>query len=244
MKETILILGATSDVGIALAELYASKGHPLQLAARNLELLEPIKSDLEIRYGIPIHTILFNALEPDSFSAIFKNNTPIPDIAIQVFGWLGDRHQQMNENQLLLNTIMVNYSAAAAILATLMNKMAERGYGTIVGISSVAGERGRQSNFIYGSAKAGLSTFLEGLRNYGYKRGVHVLTVKPGFMNTAMTAEMPLPKILTAEPEYVAKQIYKAILKKKNTIYTLPIWRLIMWIIKNIPEFIFKKLNM
>lgn len=120
---------------------------------------------------------------------------------------------------------------------------ARRG-GTIIALSSVAGDRGRQSNFIYGSAKAGFTAYLSGLRNYLFDKKVHVLTVKPGFMATKMTEGLPLNPKLTATPKQAANSIYKAYKSRKDVAYVLPIWWLIMMIIKNIPEFIFKKLKL
>ncbi|MCL4128207.1 UNVERIFIED_CONTAM: hypothetical protein GTU68_062310 [Idotea baltica] len=122
--------------------------------------------------------------------------------------------------------------------------MENRKEGTIVGISSVAGERGRASNYLYGSAKAGFTSFLSGLRNRLAGKGVHVLTVKPGFVDTAMTEGLDLPGPLTAQPQQVARAVFKAVGKKKNTLYTLWMWRYVMLIIRNIPEAIFKKLSL
>ena len=116
--------------------------------------------------------------------------------------------------------------------------------GTIIGLSSVAGERGRQSNFIYGSAKAGFTAYLSGLRNYLYDKKVNVLSVIPGFMATKMTEGMPLNPKLTASPKQAANCIYKDYKNKKNVVYVLPIWWVIMMIIRNIPEFIFKRLKL
>ena len=137
-----------------------------------------------------------------------------------------------------------NFTGAVSILNIAANDMVEKKSGTIVGISSVAGERGRMSNYIYGSAKAGFTAYLSGLRNRLQKVGVHVLTVKPGFVQTKMTEGLPLPKPLTALPEQVAKGIIKAVKKGTNEVYILGIWRLIMLIIRTIPEFVFKKLRM
>jgi len=116
--------------------------------------------------------------------------------------------------------------------------------GTMIVLSSVAGDRGRQSNFIYGSAKAGLTAYLSGLRNYLYAKKVHVITVKPGFMETKMTEGLPLNPKLTATPKEAANGIYSAYKNGRNVVYILPIWGFIMLIIRNIPEFIFKKLNL
>ena len=126
----------------------------------------------------------------------------------------------------------------------MANDFEQRRSGTIVGISSVAGDRGRASNYIYGSAKAGLSAYLSGLRNRLAKSNVHVLTVKPGFVRTKMTADLPLPGPVTAKPERVANDIFSAAHRQSNEIYTLSIWRPLMFVIRNIPETIFKRLNL
>src|SRR5690606_97752 len=138
-----------------------------------------------------------------------------------------------------LRTINTNYTGAVSILNIIAADYALQKKGCIVGISSVAGERGRQSNYIYGSAKAGFTAYLSGLRNKFYDKGVHVVTVLPGFVHTKMTENLDLPKLLTAQPEDVARSIYTAVQKKKNIIYVKWFWRWIMCIIKLIPEPIF-----
>ena len=137
-----------------------------------------------------------------------------------------------------------NYEGPAAILSVFADLFEARGSGTIVGISSVAGDRGRATNYIYGSAKAGFTAFLSGLRNRLARKGVHVLTVLPGFVATRMTEQLDLPKALTAEPKEVALAIERAVKGKRNTIYVRPVWALIMLIIRSIPEAIFKRLRL
>jgi short-subunit dehydrogenase len=136
-----------------------------------------------------------------------------------------------------------NYEGPACIFALLANRFLERGSGTLVGISSVAGERGRATNYVYGSAKAGFTTFLSGLRNRLAKKGVHVVTVLPGFVATRMTEGMYLPASLTARPAEVATAIERAVRRQKDVIYTRPVWRMIMTIIRCIHERIFKRLR-
>jgi len=146
-----------------------------------------------------------------------------------------------------LNTKMIveiNYSKLIVLLNHFAQKLELKGKGTIICLSSVAGERGRQSNFIYGSAKAGLTAYIAGLRNYLFHKGIHVMTVIPGFMDTQMTVEMETPKVLTSTPKQAANIIYKAYRKKKNTVYVTFLWWGIMLMIRNIPEFIFKKMKM
>lgn len=241
---TVLLLGATSDMGLALAESYAQLGYTIQLAGRNLDQLNTIKSDLTIRFETDVQAYAFDACDFNSHISFYNSLTTKPDIAICIFGYLGDQEKAQadwNESKLIIDS---NYTGACSILNIISNEMTSKKAGTIVGISSVAGERGRQSNYMYGSAKAGFTAYLSGLRNRLFKSGVHVLTVKPGFVNTKMTEGHPLPKPLTAQPEDISKAILKAIDKKTNTIYVFAKWRLIMYIIKSIPEFVFKRLNL
>ena len=139
--------------------------------------------------------------------------------------------------------ISVNYSGAVSILNIIANDFEKERRGFIVGISSVAGDRGRKTNYIYGSTKAAFSAYLSGLRNRLYESGVDVLTVKPGFVDTKMTQGMDLPQNLTAQSEDVAQDIYDAQQKRRSVLYTKSIWFFIMLIIKHIPEFIFKKMS-
>ncbi|PWT97795.1 MAG: short-chain dehydrogenase, partial [Bacteroidetes bacterium] len=140
-----------------------------------------------------------------------------------------------------LKTINTNYTGAVSVLNVIANDFAARKQGVIVGISSVAGERGRQSNYIYGSAKSGFTAYLSGLRNRMFHYGVHVVSVLPGFVYTRMTEHLQLPKLLTAQPEDVADSVYKAVVKKKNIVYVKWFWKWIMLIIRSIPESMFKK---
>jgi len=157
---------------------------------------------------------------------------------------LGDQKKQQKEFELAKLALDTNFMAAISVLEPVASDFEQRKFGFIVGISSVAGDRGRASNYIYGSSKAGLSVYLEGLRHRLFKSNVRVLIVKPGFVATKMTANMDLPQGLTADPNQVADAIYKGVSKKKNTIYIKSIWRYIMMIIRLIPESIFKKLNL
>jgi short-subunit dehydrogenase len=150
--------------------------------------------------------------------------------------------QVENEQDMAAATTVMrsNYEGPASVLGLLANRFDARGSGKIVGISSVAGLRGRATNYVYGSAKAGFTAFLSGLRNRMAKRGVHVMTVLPGFVATRMTEGMDLPEKLTAQPEEVAKAIDLGLRKQRNVLYVRPIWQLIMLIITMIPERIFK----
>jgi short-subunit dehydrogenase len=231
-------------MAIALSKKYAAAGYGLQLAARDTGRLRPLHSDLSIRYNVPCSLHEFDAAQPGQHPAFFAGLTPQPDITISVFGYLGDQQLAQSDWKECEKIILANYTGAVSILNIVADSYGARQNGTIVGISSVAGERGRQSNYFYGSAKAGFTAYLSGLRNRLFPQGVHVLTVKPGFVYTRMTDNMPLPALLTATPEQVANDVYKAVLKKSNVIYTRWFWRWIMLLIRNIPEPIFKKMKL
>lgn len=243
-REHVLILGGTSDVAVALAGKFAKEGYSVSLAGRNLEQLNVISADLHIRYNTYVDFYFFDALDFDSHARFYHELKIKPDIAVCVFGLLGEQTSAQQNWTECARIIDSNYTGAVSILNIIANDFEARKFGTIVGISSVAGDRGRQSNYIYGSAKAGFTAYLSGLRNRLVTSGVHVLTVKPGFMKTRMTEGMKTPAPLTAHPDKVAAVIYKATVKRKNEIYVLWMWRYIMLSIKLIPEMIFKKLKL
>lgn len=242
-KPPVLVLGARSDIGRAVAHKFASLGHPVQMAARNVDTLEADKTDLELRYDVPVTLHEFDALATDTHETFVANLPALPQSAICAVGLMGRQEENERDIEAAGRVMRSNYEGPASILAVLANHFAARGSGTLVGISSVAGERGRATNYVYGSAKAGFTAFLSGLRNRLAKRGVHVVTVLPGFVATRMTEGMDLPARLTAQPSEVADAIARAVGRKKNVVYVRPIWRLIMTIIRSIPESIFKTLK-
>jgi decaprenylphospho-beta-D-erythro-pentofuranosid-2-ulose 2-reductase len=238
---TVLILGATSDIGFAIAKRFATEKYDVQLAARKPEQLQAFQSDIQIRYGVNCTTHAFDALQFDSHKTFYESLSPKPDVSIYVIGYMKDNEAVINNWDESLQTINANYSGAVSVLNIIASEYAAKKSGTIVGISSVAGERGRQSNYVYGSAKAAFTAYLSGLRNKLYHDKVHVLTVLPGFVYTKLTEHLKLPKPLTATPDEVANAVYKGVKGKKNIIYVKWFWRWIMKIIKNIPEPMFKK---
>jgi decaprenylphospho-beta-D-erythro-pentofuranosid-2-ulose 2-reductase len=238
---TVLLLGASSDIGYAIAEKFAAHQFGVQLAGRSLPHLQTLQSDLNIRFNVPVSIHSFDAVSFSTHHSFYEQLNPKPDITICAFGYMEDNEKAFADWAITENIIHTNYTGAVSILNIIAADYASRKTGIIAGISSVAGERGRQGNFIYGSAKAGFTAYLSGLRNRFYPDGVHVLTVLPGFVKTKMTAGLSLPAKLTATPEQVAVDVFKAIQKKKNIIYTKWFWKWIMLIIKNIPESIFKK---
>jgi short-subunit dehydrogenase len=191
-----------------------------------------------------VNSVYFDALDFNSHQVFYESLSEKPDIVICVFGLLGDQRVAESDWAASLQIIHSNYTGAVSILNIVANDFARRRKGTIVGISSVAGERGRQSNYLYGSAKAGFTAYLSGLRNRLFAHGVHVITVKPGFVKTKMIEGLKTPGPLTASPKSVAQKISKAIIQKKDTVYVLPIWALVMMVIRSIPEAIFKRLKL
>jgi len=238
---TLLILGATSDIGFAIAKKFAAEKYNVQLAARNPEQLKPFETDLEIRFGVSCSVHRFDAANFEGHAAFYQSLTTKPDVTIYVVGYMNDNEKLVNDWSDTLKTINANYTGAVSILNIVAADYSARQSGTIVGISSVAGNRGRQSNYIYGSSKAGFTAYLSGLRNKLFQSKVHVMTVLPGFVYTKMTEHLNLPKLLTSTPEQVAKAVYKGVLNQKNVLYIKWFWRWIMFIITSIPEPIFKK---
>jgi len=241
-ERSALILGARSDIARACARQLAAEGYAnLMLAARDPEALAPDAEDLRIRNQIRVSTHAFDALAPAGFDAFLDGLGTLPDVVICAVGLLGEQAESQADPAAALRVLRSNFEGPALILGLLAERMDRRGSGTIVGISSVAGERGRASNYVYGAAKAGFTAFLSGMRNRFATGGVQVITVLPGFVATRMTAGMPLNPRLTAQPEEVARAISRAIARRRDVIYVRPVWRLIMAIIRALPEPVFKR---
>lgn len=239
----VLIVGAKSDIAKATAREYAKNGYDLYLAGRNINELEEFKKDLEIRSNIDVQLKQLDINDFSSHENFYNSLNPKPLGVIVVAGYMAEQKECKKDFTKTLNTININYTGAVSILNIIANDYEKDKNGFIVGVSSVAGDRGRKANYIYGSAKAAFTTYLSGLRNRLYESKVNVLTVKPGFVNTKMTEHLDLPEKLTAEPEDVAKDIYYAQQKGKDVLYTKGVWKVIMTVIKLIPEWKFKKLS-
>ena len=239
-RSTALILGATSDIGRAIAHRLAEEGYTLQLAARDREQLAREAGDVELRYQVPVSQHVFDILQPQTHAALLAGLNVLPDVAVCVVGLLGEQDEGERDFDGAERVMITNYLGPARLLGNLANRFEARGSGTLVGISSVAGDRGRATNYIYGSAKAGFTAFLSGLRNRLAKKGVHVVTVKPGFVRTRMTEGIPLPGPLTTVPLVVGEAVVKAIKKKTNVIYVTTTWRCVMLVIRLLPERLFK----
>lgn len=243
-KPWIAIFGANSDMAVSTARMYASKGYNIYLLSRSLDSCQRTKNDLEIRYQIAAEAIYFDARKFSSHGEIYEQLPIKPIGVILAFGIMLPQLAAQSDINSAITMAEINYLGCITLLEKVAQDMESRKEGFIVGISSVAGERGRMSNYIYGSTKGALSIYLEGLRHRLAKSGVHVLTVKPGFVATKMTMGLDLPPLLTASPELVARKIYQATERKKDVIYVKGIWQLIMFIIKSIPNVIFHKTKM
>ena len=237
----VVIMGARSDIGRALARGYAGRGARVILAGRGD--LEAERRDLELRGSTTVKAMPLDVTD-DNADAFFAAIGEKPGTVIMVAGLLGAQSESAADDATAARVMATNYNGPARYLLAAARAMAGVPDGCIIGISSVAGDRGRASNFIYGAAKAGFTAFLSGLRNAHARTGLHVMTVKPGFVATAMTKDMKLPPLLTAQPDEVANVIIKAQLAGKNSLYVRSIWRPIMTIIRAIPEPIFKKLSL
>lgn len=242
----ILVFGATSAIAFETAKLFAKDGDSLYLCARDEEDLKRLSDDLIVRGAKEVEYSTFDALDDISIiKAIDNCLAKFPDLdgLFIAYGTLPDQKLcETNVNE-LKKAIDVNFTSAATILTYIAAHFEKQRCGTIAVISSVAGDRGRQSNYVYGSAKGALSTFLSGLRQRLGKSGVQVLTIKPGFVDTPMTAAFK-KGLLFVGPDVVAKGIYKAIMDGKDVVYLPWFWWGIIMLIRNIPEKIFKKMKL
>lgn len=245
MNDTnVCVVGATSAVAQAAIRLWAQRGCALTLIARNASELERIAADARVR-GAPSVTTLLGDATDAAFVQQSMRSMPVPRVALIAYGSLSDSARADNDAAYLAQELHSNFVSAALWAQGLAERMASENAagGTIAVMSSVAGDRGRGSNHIYGSAKAGLSAFCSGLRARMAPRRVHVVTVKPGFIDSPMTAHIAKKGALWATPDAVAAGILSAIDKQRDVVYLPGFWRWIMLIISHIPEGIFKRLK-
>jgi len=245
MNNPVLILGATSAIARATAGAFAARGHAIYLAGRDMDELPRIAADLRVRHGIEVRYGTFDAEATDTHAAFMQS--VIDEMqglsgVVLAFGYLGDQIAA-RDFSVGAKVIASNFTGAASILSHCANYFEPLKSGFIIGISSVAGDRGRQSNYVYGAAKGALSLYLQGLRNRLFPSSVRVITVKPGFVDTAMTYGLP-GLFLVASPQDIGERIARAPEKSADVLYLPWFWRYIMLIIKHIPEFIFKRLKL
>jgi len=242
----ILVLGATSGIAEATCRIWAAQGASLFLVARNAEKLAAVAQDLKTRGASYVDTAVADLDDTDGHPQLLAhavNSLTGMDIAYLAHGVLGDQPTAEQDFNTAAHILHTNFMAPVSLLTWLSNYCVQRHSGVLAVISSVAGDRGRKSNYLYGSSKAGLSAFLGGLRNRVDREGVTVLAIKPGPTKTAMTAGMPKSETF-ADADSVAESIVKAIDGRRDVLYVPFKWQPIMFVIRNIPERIFKKLNL
>ncbi len=249
-----LIIGATSAIASACARHWLSEsGEPdageadFFLVGRSREKLEQTASDLTGRgarsakiYELDMTDI---AAHPAMLDAALEALDTI-DLVLIAHGTLPDQRRCEADPRVALEEFSINGTSVIALLTDIANRMESQGRGVIAVITSVAGDRGRPSNYLYGSAKAAVSTFCEGLRARLFRSGVHLIDIRPGFVATPMTAELDLPKALVSTPEAVARRISKAIKAKRDVVYAPAFWWLILAVIRSLPRPIFKRLSL
>jgi short-subunit dehydrogenase len=243
----ILIIGATSAIAEATARLFAARGDALFLVARNAEHLRLVAGDLGVRGAMRTATATLDVSDFGAHAGVLEavaRELGTIDVVLIAHGTLSDQSQCQDSVEALRREFDLNAVSTMALLTLLANRLEAQKHGTLAVISSVAGDRGRQSNYVYGSAKAAVTTFLGGLRQRLAKSNVDVLTIKPGFVDTPMTAAFPDKGALWAQPEQIAAGIVKAIDRRRNIVYLPWFWRWIMLVIRHIPEPLFKKLKL
>jgi short-subunit dehydrogenase len=236
----VLVLGASSAIGRAIA-LELARGHSLLLAGRDAAEIERIASDVRLRTNGAVATVPYDALTSDASAFVARclelaHGDLEGIVACQ--GLMDEDDRAKTDPLALARLVTVNFVSPATVLAAATPWFEQRKRGFLVAVSSVAGDRGRQSNYPYGAAKAGLATFLDGLRHRLHRAGVQVLTVKPGFVDTAMTWGLP-GLFLVATPQRVARDVVRALRRGKRNLYTPWFWRWILAIVRRVPEPIF-----
>jgi short-subunit dehydrogenase len=244
MTNTWVILGASSAMARGFARAVAKTGAAVVLAGRDMDDLKRMAADCTLRGAAEAEALAYDARDAKSDQTLFDlldARSGTLNIAVFV-GSMPEQEAIDADPALIAGTVTDSFTGPARTLTTLLPLLEARGDGAIVGVSSVAGDRGRVGNYVYGAAKAGFATYLSGLRNRAGRKGVHVMTVKPGFVDSAMTWGLP-GMFLVASPDDVARAILKALGKGRNVIYTPFFWRYIMLIIRHVPEMIFKKMS-
>jgi decaprenylphospho-beta-D-erythro-pentofuranosid-2-ulose 2-reductase len=242
----LLIVGATSAIAEATAREFAKYGDALFLVGRSMTRLQAIADDLRMRGASQVGIYQLDVRDLAAYETMLDQAAAALgglDAALIAHGTLSDQHASEGSVETLLNELFINALSVMALCSLLANRFAADRRGVIAVISSVAGERGRQSNYVYGSAKAAVTAFTSGLRQRLAKQGVKVVTIKPGFVDTPMTTAFK-KGVAWATPATVAKQIARAIIRGTPVIYTPGFWRPIMWVIRSIPEFVFRRLSL
>lgn len=247
MEKRILIFGATSAIAIACARIWAHDASYLVLVGRTREKLIAVSEDLSVRGASSVEILEMDATDTQSHDSIIKTAFKILgkiDIALIAHGTLPNQSKCQADLNLTIQEFHINCVSVLSLLTVLANQFEQQQCGSIAVITSVAGDRGRPSNYVYGSSKAAVSTFCEGLRARLHKSKVSLTDIRPGFVNTPMTSSLSLPSYLTATPDFVAKRITRSIDAKTDVVYVPTFWRIFMMLIRNIPGAIFKRMSL
>jgi short-subunit dehydrogenase len=243
--KNILILGATSAIAQAIARKFASSGTRFFLVGRDMHKLDAVAADLKERFRCETRPYQLDLADNSRHKGVIetaREELGHIDLALIAHGVLPEQNAAQDDADAVLDSLNVNFNSAVSLLTHMSGGFEKQKSGTIAVISSVAGDRGRKMLYIYGAAKAGLSSFTDGLRGRMIEHGVHVLNIKPGVIATPMTKHLK-KGLLTSTPEKVAVDVYKAVRRKQDILYTPGRWRAIMFIVRHIPERIFKKLT-
>ena len=246
MSVRIVVLGALSEIAEATCRLYAEEGASLFLVGRNQQRLEAVGADLQLRGAaeVRLEAADLAAIDPERSLLTWSNALGGVDIIFLAYGALGEQRALENDLNSAGSLIDVNFRSAALWSLAAANQIEKAGYGTLVVIGSVAGDRGRQSNYVYGATKAGLATLVEGIAHRLARSGGSAVLVKPGFVDTTMTAHIEKKGALWSSPEKVARLIRRAAKRGAPIAYIPGYWRLIMAIIKNVPHRVFHLTNL
>ncbi|HZO72898.1 MAG TPA: SDR family oxidoreductase [Ktedonobacteraceae bacterium] len=242
----VLIIGATSAIAYEAAKCFAQDGADMFLVARNAEKLASVADDLKVRGAHCVETEVLDLSELDRHEELLErafSSLNGCDMLLIAHGTLGDQRKCELSVAETLREFTNNCTSVISLLTIAANYFEQQKHGCIAVISSVAGDRGRQSNYVYGTAKAAISAFLQGLRNRLAKAGVAVLTIKPGTVDTPMTADLK-KGLLFASAQSVGKGVYQAMKQGKDVVYLPAYWRVIMFIVRAVPERIFKKMSL
>jgi len=247
MTPAILIVGATSGIAQALARRFAQREARLFLVARDSAKVESVAADLRARGASEVSVFVMDANDTGRLDSMLQNAWQTlgrVDFALVAHGTLPDAARASADRAYLIQEFRTNAESVIVCLAGLAQYFQSQGDGVLGVIGSVAGDRGRASNYAYGAAKAAVHAFASGLRAQLFRHGVHVVTIKPGFVATQMTAHLDLPARLTAQPDTVAALIESGVESRRNVVYTPGFWWLIMAIIRLLPEALFKRLRL
>jgi short-subunit dehydrogenase len=232
---SVLIIGGNSDIGFSIAKAFAKNKYDIHLASRNINQMKIKKRYIENNFSINCKISFFDFCDKKSVNNFLKKNIISPNLLIICAGFLEKKETNVN------NIININFLYPVYYIELFLKKYMKQGLlKTIIGISSVAGERGKKKNNIYAASKSGFSNYLDGLRQRLYQKNINVITVKPGYIKTKMTYKLNLPKILVSSPDEVGFKVYDAFLKKKNVLFVPSIWFVLILIYKLIPEIVFK----